>query len=85
VLLDIDSLAKNIINQLAALLGKTMKQGEKEYYDPDKKFEGKDTGRTNTRRGIIYFGWKEGADIEVVDGDSDENGYIVNGERYEPL
>jgi hypothetical protein len=84
VLLDTDSLVKNIINQLAALLDKTMKQND-ERLDPQQEFEGEDSGRILSRINLFRYGWKEGADIEAVDGDSDENGYIVNGELYEPL
>jgi hypothetical protein len=84
VFLDIDSLVKNIINQLVALLYITMKQND-ERLDPQQEFECEDSGRILSRMNLFRYGWKEGADIEVVDGDSDENGYIVNGERYEPL
>ena len=84
VLSDVDSLAKNLVNQLAALLDKTMKQDE-ERLDPQQEFEGEDSGRVLSRMNLFRYGWKEGADVEAVDENSAENGYVVNGERFVPV
>lgn len=84
VLSNVDSLAKNLVNQLAALLDKTMKQNE-ERLDPQQEFEGEDSGRILSRMNLFRYGWKEGADIEAIDDNSNESGYIVNGERFLPI
>jgi hypothetical protein len=80
VLSDVDSLAKRFSDRIAALAGRVMKQDER--VDPDREFEGQDTGRIRDRMNIFRYGWREGADIEDVE---DRDAYIVEGELYEPV
>jgi hypothetical protein len=44
----------------------------------DSVFEGVDSGRRLSKRQIGYGAWKEGIIVERV-----ENGFLVDGERYE--
>jgi len=47
-------------------------------YPRDAVFEGVDSGRRLSKRQIGYGAWKEGIAVERI-----ENGFLVDGERYE--
>jgi hypothetical protein len=86
VLSDTHIFAKNLVNQLAALLDKIMKQGEEHPdNDPGDEFEGQDSGRIMNWRQMVYFGWKEGANIEPIDNKPFENGVMVEDELFLPV
>lgn len=46
-------------------------------YPMDAEFEGAESGRRLTKRQIGFGAWKQGVDIERVEG-----GFLVDGERY---
>ncbi|XGI84765.1 hypothetical protein ACEU6E_10650 (plasmid) [Halorutilales archaeon Cl-col2-1] len=52
---------------------------EKEKTAREKEFENTD-GETKTLHQIVYYGWREGGDVEQVD-----NGFVVDGELYTPV
>jgi hypothetical protein len=49
-------------------------------YPMDSVFEGVDSGRHLTKRQIGFGVWKESIPVERV-----EDGFVVDGERYEPV
>jgi hypothetical protein len=63
-----------------------MKQGEEQPdNDPGDEFEGQDSGRIMNWRQMVYFGWKEGANIEPIDNKPFENGVMVEDELFLPV
>jgi len=49
-------------------------------YSLDAVFVGVDSGRRLSYRQLGFGVWKEGISVERV-----ENGFLVDGERYEPI
>ena len=47
-------------------------------YPMDSVFEGVESGRRLSKRQLGYGAWKEGISVEPV-----EDGFLVDGERYE--